>query len=149
VDHERIDSAWHHNMVQADQAMQRAVETFYLACDKEIAVASAFKALGLDPRDAPKFGWNQMAARPQSTVIQTMTAPANGSSLSSKLGKALGIGLLGAAVAGVPALLVYLSMTAAQQHIPLKPPEPVEFELRWKVVDGKMQQEVVPVEPKP
>lgn len=51
---------WLQNMVQAQQGLENAVASFSLACDKEVATKSAYKALGLDPRDAPTFGWGLM-----------------------------------------------------------------------------------------
>jgi hypothetical protein len=62
---------WLRSMVQGQQALVDAIQVFSLACDKEVATAAAFRALGLDPRDAPKFGWAQMAARPGGVTVNT------------------------------------------------------------------------------
>jgi hypothetical protein len=62
---------WTMNMLQTKAAMDQAVGAFHSVCDKEIATKAAYKSMGLDPRDAPIFGWN-MSERPRQSVNQTI-----------------------------------------------------------------------------
>lgn len=67
--------AWLANQIQMALGMDTAMQTFYLATDKEVALMASYRAMGLDPRDAPKFGWN-MIGRPGVTNITTTHASA-------------------------------------------------------------------------
>jgi hypothetical protein len=60
--------------------MDRAAQTFYLSVDKDLAAKAAYKALGLDPRDSPTFGWGLMQAK-QAMADQTATLKAETASV--------------------------------------------------------------------
>lgn len=123
-------------LVQMDQASQRSMETFHLLCDKQIASMAAYKALGLDPRDAPQFGW-MMQQKPSVAITNTTTIPESRSNWKQFAGIAiscvLGSGITGAGI-------------AAYQwwNQSVKPPiDPVELEVRWKLGEGgKWQTEI-------
>ena len=51
---------WLANMVQTETALDNALQTFHLACDKELATMAAYRSMGMDPNAAPKFGWPLM-----------------------------------------------------------------------------------------
>ena len=62
---------WTLSMLQAKSGMDQAVGNFAVVTDKEIASKAAYKSMGLDPRDAPTFGWN-MSERPRQSVTQNI-----------------------------------------------------------------------------
>ncbi len=96
---EKVDT-WAMSMLQAQSAMHDAIGNFSLVSDKEVATAAAYKALGLDPRDAPKFGWN-MSSRPSNNTTTIV-----GSKPRSQIGPILSA-LAGAGIAaGVTAMLI-------------------------------------------
>lgn len=99
---------WSMSMLQANASMDKAIGIFGQACDKEVATMAAFKAMGMDPADAPRFGWG-LSDRPrvimsnisQSPTIQGAETPMNsGTKKSGMLPIILGFiaaGALGAA----------------------------------------------------
>ena len=104
---------WASQYFTVDDLIDKAMSTFYLAADKEISAAAAYKALGLDPRDAPKFGWGLMSRPTNSSINQTIGAASppsapvtSGGGVGNLLkGALLGAGLLagGAAMASLMA----------------------------------------------
>lgn len=87
---------WLQNMISFGYHTQKALETYYLATDKDLATKAAYKSLGLDPREAPVFGWNNMMnsqCPPQPVVIQQRSGM-----LPWLLSFILGLGILGAGV---------------------------------------------------
>jgi len=66
--------SWTKEMLQAKSAMDQAIGTFHSVSDKEVALKASYKAMGLDPRDAPTFGWN-MSERPRQSVTQVINNP--------------------------------------------------------------------------
>src|SRR5438876_1862914 len=67
----QILNQWLAGVIQS-LALSDALQAFHAACDKEIASMAAYKALGLDPSDAPKFGWNQ-SERPGTRIVSNTT----------------------------------------------------------------------------
>lgn len=108
---------------------------------QRIARAAMAQGMGFNPEQyARPFPGTPVIIMSNEEKTVPVASPAPGF-LKSPVGKlivnALGTALLGGA-AGAAA--VYMSGGHSA-------PKPVEFELQWKVVDGKMEQKVVPVEP--
>src|SRR5262249_32728380 len=67
----QILNQWLAGVIQS-LALSDALAAFHAATDKEIAAVAAYKALGLDPTDAPKSGWNQ-SERPGTRIVSNTT----------------------------------------------------------------------------
>lgn len=131
-----------------------------VAVKQEIGRVAVAQGYGLNPeqfrRPFPGSTQNitimqnqpQTAAEPTASQAEPAAAPASVGFLQSPAGKLLGKAV-GATLLGGPvgAGLVYLGTLLGQGGQPAAPPKPVEFELQWKVVDGKFEQKIVPVEP--
>jgi hypothetical protein len=141
---------WIQNALQAGEALKAALQTFYLAADKELAVAAGYKALGMDPRDAPRFGWGLLAARPSISMTQQQapTAPQDRGRLSA--GLLGGLLILALALGGAAGYLLAPKGAPSAAGGPPGPApaakvEDVELEVQWKVgPDGKWQTTVEP-----
>lgn len=60
---------WWPNVLQGSKALDKAMEQYYHSNDKHVAIMASYKALGLDPRDAPKYGDGLLMAAPERTSI--------------------------------------------------------------------------------
>src|SRR5262245_29316917 len=153
---------WLQSVLAAREAMLDAVQLFHLTADKEIALKAAYRALGLDPRDAPTFGLGLMAARPPGVSVTQTNAPVGNVSpparkAGRRLWRAAGAALLGAALLGgggfgALGLAALLRAPAAAPQQPAHQqadPDATEWEIRWQMgPDGKWQTTVVPVKGK-
>ena len=137
MDHQQ----WLQSMVQADQAMQQALETFYLAVDKEVATAAAYKAIGLDPRDAPKFGWGLLGRAPNTQVVQNVSTEKHLSGMMGASTERWWLGLIGGLLAGV--LLLGIGWSALGHWFSPAPAAPAVKPVLYQVIleyqgkDGK------------
>lgn len=61
-------------MLQSNAAMDKAVSVFSLASDKEIANMAAYRAMGMHPADAPRFGWG-LSDRPRVEMTTQSITP--------------------------------------------------------------------------
>src|SRR5438270_1527252 len=66
---QQIVNQWLNGVLQS-LALSDALQAFHAATDKELASMAAYKALGLNPSDAPKFGWN-LSERPGTRIVTT------------------------------------------------------------------------------
>lgn len=68
---------WLQNIITLGYGYDKALETYYLGTDKDLANKAAYKALGLDPREAPVFGWNNMSQSvpPQPVYVPQRSSP--------------------------------------------------------------------------
>lgn len=151
--------AWLQMVVQADQSLARALEVFCLSTNQELAAAAGYLALGLDPRDAPKFGWGKLTSSPGVNVTQVQTPvpePASAKAWpaarppSPAAGGWLKPAILGAAGTGLLGLVVWAASSHWSPSVPAPAPPtkfgPAEIEVRWWVgPDGKVQTQVVPI----
>jgi hypothetical protein len=140
---------WIQNALQAGEALKAALQTFYLAADKELAVAAGYKALGMDPRDAPRFGWGLLGTRPSISMTQQQAPPApqeRGRPSAGLLGGLLLLALaLGAAAGYLLAPRAGPSAAGPPGPAPAAKVEDVELEVQWKMgPDGKWQTTVEP-----
>lgn len=131
---ETSHNVWLRNAVQAQQSLDHAMQTFYLACDKELATMAGYRALGLDPADAPRFGWLLPGSRPtNSTTVNTVN-----NSWTNAVLVILACVLL---VAGVGAVAWVGSWTHATPS-PVVEPAKRSLDVRWWVENGEVRTEV-------
>lgn len=91
---------------------------------------------GIHVGDVNETHYHAAPSKPESPLPAFMTSP-----VGSMVGKALGYGLPAAG-------LLYAGTLLGGKQEPAPAPvqvKPLEFDLKWRIVDGKMQQEVVPV----
>ncbi len=70
---------WLQNLIAVNEGMTKAQEVFVNMTDKRLATMAAYKAMGLDPRDAPDFGLGLLATKQAgdvTTVISQGVQPA-------------------------------------------------------------------------
>jgi hypothetical protein len=156
---QNIVNQWLTGVIQS-LALSDALQAFHAATDKELASMAAYKALGLDPSDAPKFGWN-LSERPGTKIVDNSTqitaspAPEGQGSpgasrpdtagwFSSPLRAALlTAGCLlagGGGAAGVLGLLNHPPLTT--QHSAeggLTTPKAQEFDIQFRIEGGELK----------
>jgi hypothetical protein len=153
---QNLVNQWLSGVIQSLR-LSDALQAFHAATDKELAGMAAYKALGLDPSDAPKFGWN-LSERPGTKIVDNSTqitaSPAlqpPGSGAASRpdstgwLSPSLRAALLtagcllagGGGAAGVLALTNHPPLTA--QHSPLTTPKPQEFDIQFRIEGGELK----------
>src|SRR5438309_1796564 len=151
----QILNQWLAGVIQS-LALSDALQAFHAACDKEIASMAAYKALGLDPADAPKFGWNQ-SERPGTRIVSNTTnigvqpEPASPGGVESPrsnrspLSRALPTALVAAAclltgggsAAGINWLLS--RAPAADRQPPAAVAKPQEYDIQFRVEGGELK----------
>lgn len=144
---EQQHQLWLQSMVQSQQGLDHALQSFYLACDKELATAAGYRALGMNPAEAPKFGWGITAKPNVSTTINTMNQPepagwikTAATSLALLIGGA-GAGALGS-LAFKPAQPVAPVAPVVAPAAPATQPAQKQVEIKWWVEDGKIKTQV-------
>lgn len=133
--------------IGAQEAIETALGIYHMAVDKQLATMAGYRALGLDPRDVPTFA-PLLAPQHKPTVsVNQQVTDMGPSKVWGTLGKIIGLGI-------VPGLATVGLLYAGMQLKPDPPTpatptntRPVDIEVRWKVIDGKVSTEVVPVEP--
>lgn len=160
--------AWLQNAIQYDQATQKALELYCLGMDKELATMAGYKALGLDPRDVPRFGW-MMPRPPQVSTVhnvnisdQQRPEPAPAAPAVVRAGR----GLLGPVLGTAGAVAGLAALYGAYRHDPNPPPpsvpavtapapaavapppdpdnrKPRQWEVRIQTLDGKWHSQII------
>jgi hypothetical protein len=172
----QILNQWLAGVIQS-LALSDALAAFHAATDKEIASMAAYKALGLNPADAPRFGWNQ-SERPGTRIVSNTTnigvppeAPAEKTAATaapqSRLSRLLPAALLGGAcllaggggAAGVnwltkPSPGVGVASPPSTAGVPQagqqpsKDPKPQEYDIQFRIEGGELKIDPpIPVQP--
>jgi hypothetical protein len=66
---------WATSYLILDEAIDRALQIYYLGCDKMLAMQAAYRALGMDPTTVPRFNWNMPDTTAPPSASGTTTAP--------------------------------------------------------------------------
>jgi hypothetical protein len=122
---------WLMDMVQLEVNLDNALQTFHLATDKEVATMAAYRAMGIDPATAPKFGWN-LSDRRGINVTQHITEQ------NSLRGNGRGALILSA----VLSLLGGAGLTLGMQHwLAHQAPATQEYDIDFRIEDGQLKVE--------